>query len=371
VPGGRALPDILISLADPPQREACYRLAYDIFCGEMGTMRDHADHKNGMVRDAAIEASHVFHATVDGELAGTLGVLLGGDSPFPEHFERGFDIPRFLSAVPRSRMALNIRFLVKREHRGSALPFRMILEAGRFQFGRGVQLIFCDCQPHLLNLYESLGFRPCAPVFEQPGFGVMVPLVAVVPDVAHLRRIRSPLIRYWPKDIADPQFAERIQALLPAAPPVVATAALERASWSETFGLLSQTRGRTGAFEGFSEQDIEAFLERGRILECAADQQIIVEGQGTRSAFVVLDGAAEVRRKGAVIARFEPGEMFGEFALLLHIKRTADVFACGERVRLLVLDERNLERLLSSHAELAAKFLLNLSKSLALRLLSR
>jgi CRP-like cAMP-binding protein len=62
--------------------------------------------------------------------------------------------------------------------------------------------------------------------------------------------------------------------------------------------------------------------------------------------------------------------MFGEFAMLLHTRRTADVYAAGDRVRLLVLDERTLQRLLASRAELAAKFLLNLSRSLALRLLS-
>ena len=69
--------------------------------------------------------------------------------------------------------------------------------------------------------------------------------------------------------------------------------------------------------------------------------------------------------------RFEEGEMFGEFAMLLHTRRTADVYAAGKRVRFLVLDERTLQRLLASRPELAAKFLLNLSKSLALRLLAR
>ncbi len=266
-------------------------------------------------------------------------------------------------------MAINIRFLVRPEYRSSQLPFKLMVEAAKFQFSTGMKLIFCDCQPHLLNLYQGIGFRPYAPVFEQPGFGVMVPLVYVAPDVAHLRNIRSPMIRYA-KGIDDPAEAARLVALLPEQSPVLTTTDLERASWAETVGLLSQARERTGAFEGFTEEEIKAFLDRGQVLDCIDGQQIVVKGHGTRSAYVVLEGLAEVRLEGKLLAQIGEGELFGEFALLLATKRTADVYAKGERVRLLVLDERTLQRLLDGNAALAAKFLLNLSKSLALRLIN-
>jgi len=365
--------EILISLANEEQRERCYQLIYEIFCGEMGIMRGDADHQSRIVRDEGCEVTHVLQAQINGELAGTLGIIVGspnGDA-FPEHFEREFEIPRFLSVVPRSRMAFNIRFLVKPEHRSSPLPFRMIVEAGRIQIERGVELVFCFCQPHLLNLYASLGFRPYAALFEVAGFGVVAPLVLIVPDLAHMRAMRSPLVPYLPKGIEDVELAARIRALLPDEPPVIATASLEGASWSEAFGLLSRPCNRAGAFEGFSEEQVSAFLERSQLLECADGQHLIVKGQDTHPAFVVLEGAAEVRSQGATIARYEQGEMFGEFAMLLHTRRTADVYASGKRARFLVLDERTLNRLLNSRPELAAKFLLNLSRSLALRLLGR
>jgi CRP-like cAMP-binding protein len=123
-------------------------------------------------------------------------------------------------------------------------------------------------------------------------------------------------------------------------------------------------RGRTGP-SLVSGKEITDLLECSHTLNCADGQHIIVKGQDTRPAFVVLEGAAEVRIRGAAIARFEEGEMFGEFAMLLHTRRAADVYAAGERVRFLVLDDRTLQRLLSARAELAAKLLLNLSRSLA------
>ncbi len=364
------MPEITVSLANPEQLQACYRLAYQVFCQEMGTMREDADHERGILCDEAILRSKVLCAEVDGEVVGTLAMLIGGNGRFPEHFEHGFDLERFVPVVPRDRMSIMIRFLVKPEHRGSSVPMKLIAESAKYQFQRGLKLLFCDCQPHLVNLYETCGFRPYAPVFEQPGFGIMVPLVFVVPDVAHLRSIRSPIIRYV-KGIDDPALAASILELLPDDAPITSIGDLERTAWAEAVGFLGQPRENTGAFEGFSEGEMTAFLERSQVLDCADGQQIVVKGHGTRSAYVILEGAVDVRSGGTLVARLGAGEMFGEFALLLDTKRTADVFAKGDRVRLFVLDERNLQKLLTSEAQLAAKFLLNLSRSLAVRLLNQ
>ena len=370
-PGGVKGSAIRISVATGEEREKCYGLAYEVFCEEMGALLQEADQDRRIVKDDAIEKAHLLCARMDGELAGTMGILKGDERPFPEHFERGFGIARFLPVVPRERMALNIRFLVRARFRGTPVPFRLIVEAQNYQMMEGVLLSFCDCQPHLLDLYQSLGFRPCAPVFEQPGFGLMVPLMLCTVDVAHLRSVRSPLIRYSQGASGDPELSARICALLPEETPVLNADQLEGDAWSETYGLLCRPRKKTSAFEGFSERELAAFLDNGRVLRCSGGQQVILEGQGTKTAFIVLEGAVEARRNGAPIAVFREGELFGEFAFLLDARRTADVFALSDSVRLLVLNDRTLQRILASDPAIASKFLLNLSKSLALRLIGR
>ena len=65
------------------------------------------------------------------------------------------------------------------------------------------------------------------------------------------------------------------------------------------------------------------------------------------------------------------GECFGELSLLHSIPRTADVIVHSEDAVVLSLSETNLQRLISSESKLAAKFLLNLAKSLAMKLLSQ
>lgn len=361
--------EIITALATDDEREACYQLAYEVFCTEMGTMQDLADHERRLVRDEAIERAHLVYARVDGELAGTLGILWGGDAPFPDYFTHGFDVPHFLPVVSHAQMSINIRFLVRKPFRGSVVPFRLIAEAARFQVTRGIRLGFCDCQPHLLPLYLGLGFRPCAPVFDQPGFGVMVPLAFSLSDFDYLRALHSPLLRSLPASLEDRPLAARIQALLPADPPVMPPTASGRGSQSALYHLLCQEHGDTSPFSGLSEAEFSTLLAQSQLIECHRGQQVIVHDQGTQTVYVVLEGVVEVCKDHTWLATLTAGEVVGEFAFLLHSKRTADVYAVSERVRLLALSPRTLHRLVASHSALATKFLLNLSRALTIKLM--
>ena len=97
----------------------------------------------------------------------------------------------------------------------------------------------------------------------------------------------------------------------------------------------------------------------------------MLEGQGTRTVYVILEGCVEVRGRDRILASLHEGEAFGEVAFLLDTRRSANVFAASQRVRLIALNDRTLRRLIQSHSVLAAKFLLNLSKSLALKLIGQ
>jgi len=363
--------DLHISLATDEERDACYRLAYEIYCGEMGTLHDEADHARRMVRDEPILRSHLICARVDGEVVGALGILLGSDGGFPEPFASLLGMDRFFPVVPIERMAVGIRFLVTRELRGSPVPLQLIRAAARFQVERGVQMSFGDCQPHLLPLYTSIGFRSYAPTFNQPGFGLMVPLLLAFVDHAHLQAIRSPIRDCFPPGTADAAIAAGISALIPPDPPAQSAQDLAEAVWSELHGMLSRGGSRANLLEGLASEDLDALLEHSHMLQCEQGRQIVVEGQGTRSLYLMIEGTAEVRRHGTVVTTLGPGECFGEIALLLGIKRSADVFAASPSVRVLALSETTLQRLLERRPQLAARFLWNLSRALATRLTAR
>ncbi len=362
--------DLGTGLAGPEDRETCYRLAYEVFYEEMGTMGDIADHEARRLCDDVIERAHLLWARSNGRIVGSLGILLGTEG-FPPMFEDCFDIERYAAIVPRSRMAINVRFLVRPEFRATGVPFSLITAAARFQNDHQVQLSFADCQPHLLNLYQALGFRPCAPAFDQPGFGVMIPLVLIGGDHDHLRAVESPLqAQFEASEIADDVLAAA-RGLLPTDSPAVGAAVLGDVSWADAYEILSRQDGSAGVFEGLSEQEVQQLLEASQIISCGRDQQIVLEDQGTRTVYVVLDGEVEVRVDDRPVARLGPGQPFGEIAFLLQARRTADVVARDDAVRVIALSERVLQRLIGSNSELAAKFLLNLSRTLALKVMGQ
>lgn len=71
---------------------------------------------------------------------------------------------------------------------------------------------------------------------------------------------------------------------------------------------------------------------------------IFVEGQDAREMYVVRDGTVSLRKAGELIKTLDPGEVFGEMALIDHAPRTATAVA-GPGCRVTVIDEASFQEL--------------------------
>lgn len=72
--------------------------------------------------------------------------------------------------------------------------------------------------------------------------------------------------------------------------------------------------------------------ENARVLAFDDGETIVREGEEGLGFYLVLSGAAVVRRGDEVLNRIERGGFFGEVALLEGVPRTADVVADGDTV---------------------------------------
>ena len=81
---------------------------------------------------------------------------LGGDGPFTAEQETIYDLPRFRAVFADRQMGILSRFMAPRDFRSTLAPFQLLLRTIPFRPEQGVELLFCDCMPHLLNLYLSL-----------------------------------------------------------------------------------------------------------------------------------------------------------------------------------------------------------------------
>lgn len=196
-----------------------------------------------------------------------------------------------------------------------------------------------SCEPGLYAGYLRMGFRPLGGVHQGALGGFRIPMVAILHDLDHLRRIRSPLLRQLatarlplPQDAVE--WYRGLEARNGPIDPGVAFHAAEAGGDAHaqlTTGLT--VAGRT------------ALLRNAMEVKCAHRDVVLTAGDGGRNMGFVQQGVVQVEDGGRVIAVLGEGELFGEMAVVLNTTRTATVVAVGNDTRVLMLSQTCLDRL--------------------------
>jgi CRP-like cAMP-binding protein len=90
---------------------------------------------------------------------------------------------------------------------------------------------------------------------------------------------------------------------------------------------LAGMLGSVPLFSGLEKKDLEEIAGIGRRVTFERGKTIIKEGEPGIGFLLVLEGKAEVRRKGKTVATLEPGNFFGEMSVIDDKPRSADVVA--------------------------------------------
>jgi CRP/FNR family transcriptional regulator, cyclic AMP receptor protein len=101
----------------------------------------------------------------------------------------------------------------------------------------------------------------------------------------------------------------------------------------------SEELARSPFFAHGSTAERLALAKAADVLKAQPGDVLVHEGRRGNEFFAILDGIAEVRRDGNLVATLGPGDCFGELALLDGGTRTATVIASTE-VELAVVDGR-------------------------------
>lgn len=136
--------------------------------------------------------------------------------------------------------------------------------------------------------------------------------------------------------------------------------------------LRERLKRRSLIFAGMSDWDVRRLVLLSNLQEHDAGEQIVREGAMGEMFYILVDGKALVSRKGQddetiELATLEPGDVFGEIALVSRVKRTASV-TCSEKSKILALDWDALQRLQRYSPRLSSCIFLNLSRILGLKL---
>lgn len=125
-------------------------------------------------------------------------------------------------------------------------------------------------------------------------------------------------------------------------------------------GLGSDAKGKVLAsvplFAGLSKKELAQVASIADELDFKADKVLIREGDPGREFFVLIEGSALVTRGGRTIATRQPGDFFGEIALMCDRPRVATVTTTEPSLALVVTD-RDFKNLVKKSPAIALKVL--------------
>lgn len=356
----------MIRLAETGEdRERAFRFRYRIYCEQQHLFLDIADHERKWLHEIDDRDALIWLAEEGGETVGTLRANVGVRGTFSEELRRTFDLDRFVAVAGAGRIAVLSRFIVAPHLRGGAVSGGLMAYAAQYGIERRMDIVFCDCEPHLVDLYRRIGFRPFKPLYNHPTSGLLVPLVLLLGDRDHLVRMDSLLLSLIPDDFprtVEPSLLELVGSDAVRSPDTSLFAALE-------------TRSSDGAespatlLEGLTSDERERLLTRSNVLDVRAGDALIRAGHVSRTVYVVIDGTFQITVGERVVGVAVPGEFFGEIALLLDATRSAEVCAASDG-QVVAVSDRVLQRLIDDEPVIASKVLLNFSRGLARKLLA-
>lgn len=135
---------------------------------------------------------------------------------------------------------------------------------------------------------------------------------------------------------------------------------------------LKQSVFASELFDGMKKWQVKKLILSSKMKEFKAGDYIIKQGERERTFYLILDGIADVIKdkpdgEKLKITTFKDGQFFGEIALCGDVERTANVVAVTDCLTL-EFDWESLEKIRMFLPNITARFFMNLSKVLGLRL---
>lgn len=355
----------------PEDRLKIFRFRYETYVEEMGRYKSIANHKEKVLIEPEDEDARLYLATDGENVVGTMRHNWGGDAPICDRQIEQYSMKPFHDQIPAAQMIVGERFMVAPSYRGTDLILRLFRAYLEFVNEKRIQLIFGDCEPHLLNLYLGMGFRTyAANNVNSTETGYLVPLVMVPEDLAYMQRIKSPIIKFLHDFEDDSKVPDCVHDLIPDGGVVLSQTLMSNSRYtSEIEQAIRLSESPVHLFDGLSIEEQQRCLAKSNAIECKAGDHLIKKGNVAQNMFVVLNGNLEVRMDDEIVNVCSSGDIVGEMAFLLESPRSADVFVAMDGTRVLSLSESNLKKMSSEDPELASKLMLNLSKLLCHKLL--
>lgn len=199
----------------PDEREAIYRLRYDVYVREQDKTYAAADHGARTLSDPLDAASRLWYAAHSGSLVGSLRVTVVRPCFDASLLEPRLQLRAFPCTDDRP-LSFSSRFVVGPSLRGTAVMSSLVVHAYAHVRSLGVPFDLMTTSPALVPLFERLGYvRYTHDAIETADAGVLIPMALATGDHDHLRDVRSAFLPATREFQAEPEWAAWLRERFP------------------------------------------------------------------------------------------------------------------------------------------------------------
>lgn len=353
---------IQISVAiTPEEKRRVYQFRYQTYVEEMSKHIKEIDHTNKLLYDKMDMWGITFAAKMGSELIGTARINIGPIEYFPKEVTEYLSLDTFLNCDPNNNpeFAFVTKIMVAPAYRHSPVFYLLIAKCYELSCLNHVDFIFGICNYHLIRLYEKMGLHRYYKNFDLPGFGLQSPIVLLTNDIAHLRKIRSPLFRLArKKEIADTKAGEWFRETFLKNSPLINSQTIDE---DELWSILSSRLACTPTtaikiLQNLSEAEAKKVLHCcSSIVPCNSGNLITSQNDVSYSYNILLSGKLKSLNFHKPLREYSvPGQHFGTNGLTAHSKHTEDI-AAEKYSEILVLSGIAFQRFFYSYPEIAHK----------------
>lgn len=176
------------------EKEDAYRFRYKIYIEEMNRPA-HADHSKRIITDWLDKDGTTLYVTNDNNIIATGRVNFKKNGPL--EFEDIYGLTDFQEFYP-DKVSTTTKLMLSPEYRRTPVTAQLINFIYDFGRNQGVSFDFINVNKPLDIFYEKMGYRKYKENFNHPEFGEVIPMVLVINDLDHLKKIRSPFSKINP-----------------------------------------------------------------------------------------------------------------------------------------------------------------------------
>jgi len=179
----------------PEERAEIYAQRYKVYVEEMEVAPPDADHDRRWLKDDLDEIGICFGIYSNSLLIGSARVVKLSEIKAPDKYLDMYQIRPSFEIVSPSDIYLLSRLVLDPDHRGGTGVFRLYQFAYDMLRNQGARLAYADCSPHMLPLYETMGYRRYLSAYNDTAFGFKVPTIWLAGDLVRMKRVGSPLYK--------------------------------------------------------------------------------------------------------------------------------------------------------------------------------